>query len=310
MVIKRDRYLNQLISRQGNGLIKIITGVRRCGKSFLLFRIFCDYLKSVGVKEEQIISVALDDDINATYREPKELSAYIRSRIVDAGKTYYVLLDEVQYAISREELTNRDAPVRLYGVLNGLLRMNHVDVYVTGSNSKMLSKDVMTEFRGRGDVVELYPLTFKEYFDHVGGEKSEAFEDYALYGGMPLVLGKKTDDEKYLYLSQLFEEVYFKDIIERYKIELPDVLSELTSDLCSSVGSLTNATKIANTLGSVKGVKVSSETIAAYLEYLSESFLFKCARRYDVKGKRYFEYPAKYYCVDIGLRGCLQIVMN
>jgi len=302
MVIKRDRYLNQLISRQGNGLIKIITGVRRCGKSFLLFRIFCDYLKSVGVKEEQIISVTLDDDINATYREPKELSAYIRSRIVDAGKTYYVLLDEVQYAISREELTNRDAPVRLYGVLNGLLRMNHVDVYVTGSNSKMLSKDVMTEFRGRGDVVELYPLTFKEYFDHVGGEKSEAFEDYALYGGMPLVLGKKTDDEKYLYLSQLFEEVYFKDIIERYKIELPDVLSELTSDLCSSVGSLTNATKIANTLGSVKGVKVSSETIAAYLEYLSESFLFKCARRYDVKGKRYFEYPAKYYCVDIGLR--------
>ena len=302
MYIKRDRYLNQLISRQGNGQIKIITGVRRCGKSFLLFNIFCDYLKSTGVTEEQIISIALDDDINEKFRVPEELSAYVRSRIIDADKTYYVLLDEVQYAIFKEELKNHDVPVKLYSVLNGLLHLNNVDVYVTGRNTKMFSKDVMTEFRGRGDVVEIYPLTFKEYYDYAGGDKSEAFEEYALYGGMPLVPGKKTDDEKYKYLSGLFEEVYFKDIIERYKIELPDVLSELTSDLCSSVGSLTNATKIANTLGSVKGVKVRSETIAAYLEYLTDSFLFKCAKRYDIKGKKYFEYPSKYYCADIGLR--------
>ncbi len=302
MYIKRDRYLNQLINRQGNGQIKIITGVRRCGKSFLLFNIFYDYLKSKGVTEEQIISVALDDDINEKYRIPGELSIYIRSRIKDAGKTYYVLLDEVQYAISKEELRNHDVPVKLYSILNGFLHLSNTDVYVTGSNSKMLSKDEMTEFRGRGDVVEIYPLTYKEYYDFIGGDKAEAFEEYALYGGMPLVLGKKTDGEKYKYLSGLFEEVYFKDIIERYKIELPDVLSELTSDLCSSVGSLTNATKIANTLSSVKGVKARSETIAAYLEYLTDSFLFKCARRYDVKVKKYFEYPSKYYCVDIGLR--------
>lgn len=302
MYIKRDRYLKQLINRQGNGQIKIITGVRRCGKSFLLFNIFCDYLKSTGVAEEQIITIALDDDINEQYRAPQELSTFVRSRIKDTNQTYYVLIDEVQYAISKEELKNRDVPVRLYSVLNGLLRLNNVDVYVTGSNSKMLSRDVLTEFRGRGDVVEIYPLTFKEYYDFIGGDKAEAFEEYALYGGMPLVLSKKTDDEKFKYLSGLFEEVYFKDILERYKIELPNVLSELTSNLCSSVGSLTNATKIANTLGSVKSIKVKSETIADYLDHLTDSFLFKCAKRYDVKGKKYFEYPAKYYCVDIGLR--------
>ena len=212
------------------------------------------------------------------------------------------MLDEVQYAISKEELHNFDIPVKLYSVLNGLLRLNNVDIYVTGSNSKMLSRDVMTEFRGRGDVIELFPLTFKEYYDFTGGDKSDAFEEYSLYGGMPLVLYKKTDDEKYRYLSNLFNEVYFKDIIERYSIELPDVLSELTDDLCSSVGSLTNSKKIADTLKTVKKVKVNSETIASYLEHLTDSFLFRCAKRYDVKGKKYFEYPSKYYCVDIGLR--------
>ena len=302
MYIKRDYYLNQLISRIGNGQIKIITGVRRCGKSFLLFRIFYEYLKSTGVTDDQIISIALDDDLYAKYRVPEELSAYIRSRTENPKTTYYVLLDEVQYAISRSEMQNHDAPVKLYSVLNGLLRLGNVDIYVTGSNSKMLSRDVMTEFRGRGDIIELYPLTFREYYDCIGGNKTEVFEDYALYGGMPLVLAKNNDDEKFRYLSNLFHEVYFRDIIERYRIELPDVLSELTSDLCSSVGSLTNAAKIANTLGSVKGIKVRSETIAAYLEYLTDSFLFRCARRYDVKGKKYLEYPSKYYCVDIGLR--------
>lgn len=301
MYIKRDRYLNQLISRKENGLIKVITGIRRCGKSYLLFNIYYDYLLSLGVKEEQIIAIALDDDTNAMYRDPAELSKYIRSKITDKETMYYIMIDEVQYAIAKEELKN-PGEIKLYDVLNGLLRLRNVDIYVTGSNSKMLSKDVMTEFRGRGDAVEVYPLSFKEYYDYVGGDKSDAYEEYALYGGMPLVVSKKTDDEKFRYLSTLFDEVYFRDIIERYKIEMPDVLGELTDDLCSSIGSLTNSARIANTLQSVKGIKVSSQTISNYLEYLEDSFLFRCSKRFDVKGKKYFSYPSKYYCTDIGLR--------
>lgn len=267
----------------------------------MLSKIFCDHLKSTGVPDDHIISIALDDDINEKYRATEELSSYVRSRITNAYETFYVMLDEVQYVISRNEMRNPYVPIKLYGFLNGLLRLGNVDVYVTGNNSKMLSKDVMTEFRGRGDVVEISPLSFKEYFGYVGGDRSDVFEEYALYGGMPLILGKKNDEEKFKYLSNLFDEVYFKDIVERYQIELIDVLGELTDALCSSVGSLTNASKIVNTLKSVKGVKVSSETITAYLEYLTDSFLFKRSRRYDVKGKKYFEYLSKYYCVDIGL---------
>ena len=301
MFIKRDRYLEKLISRKENGLIKVITGIRRCGKSYLLFNIFYDYLISQGVKEEQIIAIALDDDTNVKYRDPSELSAYIRSRITNKTEMFYIMIDEVQYAISTAELQNPNA-IKLYDVLNGLLRLRNVDIYVTGSNSKMLSKDVMTEFRGRGDSVEVYPLSFREFYDFKGGDKSDAFEEYALYGGMPLVLYKRTDDEKYSYLSALFDEVYFKDVVERYKIELTDVFSELTDALCSSVGSLTNSTKLTNTLQTVKNIKVSNQTIANYLEYLDDSFLFRCAKRYDVKGRKYFSYPVKYYCSDIGLR--------
>lgn len=300
-LIQRNRYLQKLIDRKENGLVKVITGIRRCGKSYLLFKLFYNYLIESGVGEDHIITVALDDDENVRYRDPAELSKYIRSRLTDKNGMYYILLDEVQYAISREEMKNQET-VRLYDVLNGLLRLDNTDIYVTGSNSKMLSKDVMTAFRGRGDTVEVYPLSFKEYYDYVGGDKSDAYEDYALYGGMPLVLFKKTDDEKYRYLSSLFEEVYFRDITERYRIAYPDVLSELTDDLCSSVGSLTNVTKITNTIRTVKGLKVDENTVASYLTYLSESFLFRCAKRYDVKGKRYFSYPSKYYCTDIGLR--------
>lgn len=185
MFIKRDRYLERLISRKENGLIKVITGIRRCGKSYLLFNIFYDYLISQGVREDQIIAVALDDDINAKYRDPAELSAYIRSRITNKTEMFYIMIDEVQYAISNAELQNPGA-IKLYDVLNGLLRLRNVDIYVTGSNSKMLSKDVMTEFRGRGDAVEVYPLSFGEFYDFKGGDKSDAFEEYALYGGMPL----------------------------------------------------------------------------------------------------------------------------
>lgn len=299
-IIKRDSYLNRLINKKENGLIKVITGIRRCGKSYLLFNLFYDYLIESGVKEEQIITIALDDDTNVQYRDPDELSKYVRSRIVNKDM-YYILIDEVQYAISKEELNNSDN-IRLYNVLNGLLRLRNVDIYVTGSNSKMLTKDILTAFRGRGDEVRVCPISFKEYYAFVGGDKSDAYEEYALYGGMPLVLSKKTDAEKMSYLQGLFTEVYFKDIVERYEIELPDVLEELTDDLCSSIGSLTNASKIANTLQSVKGIKVSGTTISNYLNYLIESFLFSNAKRYDVKGKKYFEYPSKYYCTDIGLR--------
>lgn len=299
-VIRRDFYLNQLIRKQNNGLVKVITGIRRCGKSFLLFNLFHDYLVSSGVPQEQIISIALDDDTSARYRDPGTLSEYIRSRITGRDM-YYVLIDEVQYAIGKEELRNREN-IRLYDVLNGLLHLPNADVYVTGSNSKMLTRDVLTTFRGRGDEIRVHPLSFREYFSCVGGDKTEAYEEYALYGGMPLILTKSDEAEKVSYLKSLFTEVYFKDILERYEIELPQVLCDLTDDLCSGIGSLTNASKIANALQSVQNTKVSSTTIANYLNYLEESFLFRNAKRYDVKGKRYFEYPSKYYCTDIGLR--------
>ena len=299
-IIKRDEYLKRIIDRKENGLIKVITGMRRCGKSFLLFNLFYDYLIQSGVKEEQIIRIALDDDTFEKYRDSDELSKYIRGKIVNSDM-YYILIDEVQYAITKDELKNPEN-IGLYNVLNGLMRLRNVDIYVTGSNSKMLTKDVLTAFRGRGDEIKIYPISFKEFYSLEGGDKSDAYEEYALYGGMPLVLSKKNDVEKMRYLQNLFTEVYFKDIEERYDIEMLGVLSELTDDLCSSVGSLTNASKIANTLQSVKNIKVSSTTISRYLNYLIESFLFSNAKRYDVKGKKYFEYPSKYYCTDIGLR--------
>lgn len=298
--IKRDSYLQKIIDRKENGLIKVITGIRRCGKSFLLFNLFYDYLIDTGVKPEQIITIALDDDRFVQDRDPAILSEYIRSKII-GSEMYYILIDEVQYAIAKEELKNPES-IRLYNVLNGLMRLRNVDIYVTGSNSKMLTKDVVTVFRGRGDEIRVYPISFREYYSSVGGDKSEAYEEYALYGGMPLVLSRKTDADKMTYLQSLFTEVYFKDIAERYDITLTDVLAELTDDLCSSIGSLTNASKIANTLRTVKGVSVSSTTISNYLGYLTESFLFSNAKRYDVKGKKYFEYPSKFYCTDIGLR--------
>lgn len=299
-VIQRNEYLDKMTGKKGNGLIKVITGIRRCGKSFLLFNLFYDHLLESGVKEEQIIMIALDDDLYLKYRDPDELSRYIRGKIVNKDM-YYILIDEIQYAITKEELKNPEN-IRLYNVLNGLMRLRNVDIYVTGSNSKMLTRDVLTAFRGRGDEIKVFPLSFAECFAYMGGDKSEAYEEYALYGGMPLVLTKKSSAEKMTYLQNLFTEVYFKDIVERYDIELPDVLSELTDDLCSSAGSLTNANKISNTLRTVRNLKVSSTTVSNYLNYLIESFLFSNAKRYDVKGKKYFEYPSKYYCTDIGLR--------
>ena len=221
--------------------------------------------------------------------------------IKNSIKEYYINNDKNIILVIEKDI-NASVYNELYNVLNGLLRLRNIDIYVTGSNSKMLTKDVLTAFRGRSDEIKVFPLSFREYYDHIGGEISLAYEEYALYGGLPLVQSKKTDFEKVDYLKNLFSEVYFKDIIERYNIEFPDILNELTDDLCSSIGSLTNASKIANTLNSIKKIHVSSVTISNYLEYLTESFLFSNAKRYDVKGKKYFEYPSKYYCTDIGLR--------
>ena len=299
--IRRESYLNELINRKENGLIKVITGIRRCGKSYLLFDMYYDYLLSQGVSEQNVVKISLEDDENEELRDSKKLAGYIRDRLKNNADMHYVFIDEVQYAIKKEDLKS-NKPLPLYGVLNGLMKEPNVDVYVTGSNSKLLSKDVMTVFRGRGDEVRIYPLTFKEYYDYVGGDKADAFEDYALYGGLPLVLSKKTPRDKAKYLSDLFKEVYFKDIEERYNIAMPEVMEVLTDDLCSSIGSLTNSLKIANTLKSVRNIDVNSQTISAYLNYLEESFLFNEAKRFDVKGKKYFSYPLKFYCTDMGLR--------
>ena len=299
--IKRDAYLQKFISKKENGMIKVITGIRRCGKSYLLFNLYRDYLLSIGVKEENIIMIALDDVENTEYRDAMALSKYIRSLVADKSQMFYIFIDEIQYAIKKEELKSEE-PLPLYGTLNGFLRLGNVDVYVTGSNSKLLSKDVMTEFRGRGDEIRVYPLTFKEYYDYVGGDKADAYDEYSIYGGLPYTLSLKTAEDKSKYLTDLFNEVYFKDISERYGIELPEVMQLLTDNLCSSIGSLVNANKIANTLQSVKNVKVTSQTIANYLEYLQEAFLFGSAHRFDVKGKKYFSYPSKFYCADLGLR--------
>jgi len=301
-MIARLTYVEKLINKQWNGRVKIITGIRRSGKSTLLFSIYKDYLLDSGVFESEIIEIALDDDINENLRNPSELSTYVRKKCADKNKKYYVFLDEIQYAISKEELRDKDKPVRLYSVLNGFLNLKNIDVYVTGSNSKLLSKDVMTEFRGRGDVIHVYPLSFSEYYAAVGLDKIDAYNEYAMYGGMPYLLQLNSDQDKYDYLESLFEEIYFKDIEERYNILLPDVLRNLTSSICSSIGSLTNASKIARTVTTAKGKNVDSETISLYLEYLQDSFLFSQAVRYDVKGKKYFDYPSKYYCTDIGLR--------
>ena len=302
MPAKREYYLNQLIKKQWNGRIKIICGMHQCGKSTILFEIFRQYLLNSGVKEDHIITLALDDDMNAPYRDPAELSRYVRESVLSSEDKYYVFIDEIQYTISRKELRNPDEPVRIYSVLNGFLHMKNIDVYVTGSNSKLLSRDISTEFRGRGDTIHIYPLSFREFFEASGLDKTDAYSEYMTYGGMPYLLSLDTDEDKYHYLEEIFEEIYFKDIEERYSVNLPGVLRNLTSSLCSSVGSLTNASKISRTINSVRGTKTDAETIDRYLGYLTDSFLFQEALRFDVKGKKYFEYPSKFYCTDIGLR--------
>ena len=301
-MIQRSQYINALDRRKWNGRIKVITGIRRCGKSTVLFDLFKQHLIETGTKEENIIQIPLDENRFAQYRDPDHLMEYIRKQISSSKKQYYIFIDEVQYAISLEELKNQDNPIRLYGVFNELLHMKNVDVYVTGSNSKMLSRDISTEFRGRGDIVHIYPLSFREFCSVKQLDKRDAYDEYLMYGGMPYLSSLNTDEDKAVYLSNLFDEIYFKDIEERYRIALPGVLREMTSSLCSSTGSLTNASKLSRTIKSTRNVQADPETVDTYLSYLTDAFLFSRAVRYDIKGKKYFEYPSKYYCTDIGLR--------
>ena len=302
MEIKRNRYLERLISRMNNGMIKVVTGIRRCGKTYLLFHLFYDYLVQSGVPEDNIITVPLDDDDYAEYTDPGRLYDYIKSKLTDPKQKYYVFIDEAQYAITREEMKNPDIPIRLYGVLNGLLRKENVDVYVTGSNSKFLSTDIMTEFRGRGDEVHIAPLSFSEFVPAFDGDKMEAWRDYTYYGGMPRILMEKDDQAKTAYLDRLNKEIYVKDIAERYNIRNGEGMEELMKVLASAIGSLTNAQKVSDTFSS-NGIKgITMPTIANYLVYLQESFIVQKAERYDIKGRKYISTPSKYYYSDMGLR--------
>ncbi|MBR5642020.1 MAG: ATP-binding protein [Firmicutes bacterium] len=303
-IIGRPIYLNRLISKMDNGMIKVITGIRRCGKSFLLFELFYNYLLEQGISEDRIIRIALDDVENEALLDPHHLSEYISDHTQDSSKNYYVLLDEIQFAITRDELKNKDTYVRLNGVLNGLLRRKNVDVYVTGSNSKLLSTDVMTEFRGRGDKIHIAPLAFSEYYPAHGGTKDEAWNDYLMYGGMPFILSLP-EEEKVNYLSALHSEIYIKDISERYGISNSSGIKDLQKVLASSVGSLTNPQKISDTFKSSGMKGVSAPTIKDYIGYMQDAHLIQKAERYDVKGRKYISTPAKYYYSDLGLRNSL-----
>ena len=287
--IKRDIYLNKLISRKDNGLIKIITGIRRCGKSYLLDPLFKNYLLDSGIKEDHIIKLELDKEENKKYHDPHELNQYIKSQIKDKNM-YYILLDEIQMTTDFES------------VLNSFLYERNLDVYVTGSNSKFLSSDIITEFRGRGDEIKVFPLSFSEYLETFKGDKQDAWNEYVLYGGLPLILSKKTDEEKSQYLKELFTQTYIRDIVERNNVQRIDVLDSIINMLASSVGSLTNPKKIYDTFVSNGEKELSSNTVSSYIKYIEDSFIVNKSDRYDVKGKKYISTPQKYYFSDIGLR--------
>lgn len=289
MEIRRDIYLKKLINRMHNGMIKVVTGIRRSGKSYLLFTIFKDYLLSEGVDEDHIISIELDRLENKKYRNPYVILEKIRSQLIDS-KDYYIFLDEVQLLDQFED------------VLNSLLHIKNVDVYVTGSNSKFLSKDIITEFRDRGDEVHVYPVSFREYMTVFNGDKYEGWSSYVRFGGLPLTVTMNSDEQRVEYLTRLFEETYIKDIIERNHIEKKQELNDLINVLASGIGSLTNPSKIVATFNSVIQSDISLNTVRSYIEYLEDAFIISEANRYDVKGRKYIGTPLKYYFEDVGLR--------
>lgn len=312
MVIQRNKYIEALISKRWNGKVKIISGIRRCGKSFLLSTLYKDYLKEEGVSEDCFIEIALDRKVNIKYRNPNVLYEYIMDKAYDEKKRYYVFIDEIQLSIKvkntdiDESLVSEDDKDMLYttfyDILNDLMARKNLDIYVTGSNSKMLSSDIVTNFRDRGSEIKIYPLSFKEYYEVSGLEKADALEEYLTYGGMPSAVLEQSDSEKQKYLYNLHKNVYIKDIVERYNLKDDEVLDALIDSLYSAIGSLTNTHNLANTAGSLMKRKTSDHTIKNYINYLEDAYLFLGAKRYDIKGKKYFDNTQKYYSIDMGLR--------
>ena len=305
MLIQRQQYLEKLIRKKNNGRVKIITGLRRSGKSFLLFELYANYLRENGVGEDQIIGLALDELPNAKYRNPMELDQAIRERIRDSKKQYYVMIDEIQFVseIQNPYVDDPKAKLGFIDVVLGLVKIRNADIYVTGSNSQMLSSDILTQFRDRGDEIRVNPLSFAEFYAAYNGDKRHAWREYCTYGGMPLVLTLDSHEEKSKYLRDLFEKTYLRDIVERHTIlNQTDVLEDLLNVVASSIGSLTNPSKLSNTFASEKQVRISPDTIDRYLSYFIDAFVLYRAERYDVKGRKYIKTPLKYYFSDVGLR--------
>ena len=312
MVIERNEYINKLMSKRWNGKVKIITGIRRCGKSFLLNTLFKQKLIEENAGEVNFVEIALDRNSHLKYRNPNLLYEYVIKQTKDKSKKYYVMIDEIQlsYKVKNEDIDESVVPeedqdmlyTTFYDVLNDLMSHHNLDIYVTGSNSKMLSNDIVTNFRDRGSEIRVYPLSFDEYLTYSGLDKADAFEQYLMYGGMPLAVLEEDENEKRKYLQGLFHNVYIKDIVERYKLKDDAVLSALVDALSSSVGSLTNPHKLACTAATLLDKSTSDHTIKNYLDYLEDAFLFKSAKRYDVKGRKYFSSIQKYYSIDLGLR--------
>ena len=302
---QREQYLNEIISKKDNGRIKIITGLRRSGKSVLLFQLYRDWLIKEGIHEDHIIALALDVLENAKYRNPIELDKYVRDRMVADGEKYYIFIDEIQFVseIQNPYVDNPDAKISFIDVVLGFMQMKNADVYVTGRNSRMLSSDILTQFRDRGDEIRVYPLSFAEFYREYKGDKRGAWQDYYTYGGMPFVTSLETHEEKSRYLKDLFDRTYIKDVLERHEIKNDAaVLSILLDILASGIGSLTNPTKLSNTFKSERQIAIGSETIEKYIGYYEEAFLIEKAVRYDIKGRKYIGTPAKYYYTDLGLR--------
>lgn len=300
MEIRRDFYLEELKAVMHNGLVKVITGIRRCGKSYLLFQIFRDYLRSQGVDDDQIIAIQLDDDDFENLRTPRALSEYVKSRISNGTRRTYVLIDEIQEC--KPPRRDSEGNITFYDVLNSLMKRRGVDVYVTGSNSEMLSEDIATNFRDRGTVIRMWPLSFAEYYAVSGKEKADAWEDYLTWGGMPLAVLNSREKSREAYLRGLFEELYFKDIVERYGLRDGVLLGKLCDVVSSGVGSLVSVNRIVNTMKTEMGVETNGHTLGDYLEYFRKSFLFERVERWDVKGRKYLGSPAKFYAEDVGLR--------
>lgn len=302
-MIKREFYLNQIIRHMHNGEIKVITGIRRCGKSVLLFELFRNYLLEQGISEEQIITIALDQQKYYKFRNPITLCEYVEGIVTaDKGRPFYLFIDEVQFTKKVKNTKNDDIEVTIYDMLNELMSYRNLDVYVTGSNSKMLSRDIATEFRGRATQIRVYPLSFGEVYAHVGGDERKALEQYMLYGGMPRILRMTDDQDKKEYLSNLYSELYVKDIVERNGIAREDILNSILDFLASQISSLTNPTNVANAIASMRQERVNSALVSAYIQHTIDAFLIRRSQRYDIKGKSYFNYPNKYYYADIGLR--------